>query len=1111
MADNYSKPVRGEQDQTWFWNVMAHQWQKRNLPIGEYRGTRGSKGGSRRGSHPRDGHSRSRDGDGRGAAHRSSEERHHGRGQASRPDQSGADFPPEVARERKQESGVEADRRGGGLKRAHGDDEELESARSNMPEEWEPYANSGTTVADRRFCEYCKRWGHTQGWCWDRAPSRKGSGKQRRRDAAYLDAKARSSWEPKRREASPTPVRDPPEDTKEEVESEPEEPDGGMVEPAEEKGKVNKKKLRDQQRSEQKIAEQLAAHRSGEAKQKFRPCHDPDERLVRRACARFFGSDGDDDIEMVATRLGTITATVGGVVTNECLFKAQVGLKLSKDEYRDMEGTERVKMSVSMTTEAEIDLPKKEYEKDPTMFLAKLTEKFSHAISYVLPRVQGILEGYHKGASVSELRLQFNDPNAVADKVKAMAVSPEETAARLKEIEALNARLLADKAAGEEVGGDDDSTKGGTVTGRASSVDEKSEPSCPGLDLVDVTGDEKETNLEPTMKPELLVDLEPSEGSKASSGAGSASLPAEPSGPEVSVGPNPREAASMTKAQKGSPNRDIGYGPLHGRPALDVSKAGATTKVLGELKFVYDCQEAGSQPVLGMFLYPEISRRRLVGFIDWAPVVDYWPSEEGRDKKGTVIQKFVHGPVSAATSSSKSRKAKGEKPYERACLPEGSLFVDPAMPGQSRDARLEVIKYGDPTQFEKLKESMAANELAKLAPRRYERLISVHRGGVTPPVMSPAVLKQMVQECLLLELVYYKLNQFSRREFTWYVRCTCCRVAFQMWSTCECGQEIEHLRQRDWRAMAAADSSVATHLQSSEHVILFSEYGERLTAPMGHCRPGMGQRHMRQSPVVNKSWYTYHGYRVDSPATEAAPLPTKEAIHDTMGRPEGLIPMVWEAARLRKISLHVMSPVEGDLFVNIGMDDIKALHAGVVYWGMHQLGSQYVNNGTQMPCIYADMGRLPATNDEYFDTFLGVRPSKGSEHPELALLERAMKKVHAVKNTAPSVSKKSKSDPPWDEPPLTTEELAAYQLPPATTLQSWYPVVRIELKNTSRVRAVDVNVCPVCCMVQIVNLEAETMTAWNLSIAEHTVTDAVAKAAAKFSAGGLCAQVDMVE
>ena len=218
MADNYSKSVRGEQDQTWFWNVMAHQWQKRNLPIGEYRGTRGSKGGSRRGSHPRDGHSRSRDDDGRGAAHRSSEERHHGRGQASRPDQSGADFPPEVARETKRESGVEADRRGGGLKRAHGDDEELESARSNMPEEWEPYANSGTTVADRRFCEYCKRWGHTQGWCWDRAPSRKGSGKQRRREAAYLDAKARSSWEPKRREASPTPVRDLPDDTEKRLE-----------------------------------------------------------------------------------------------------------------------------------------------------------------------------------------------------------------------------------------------------------------------------------------------------------------------------------------------------------------------------------------------------------------------------------------------------------------------------------------------------------------------------------------------------------------------------------------------------------------------------------------------------------------------------------------------------------------------------------------------------------------------------------------------------------------------------------------------------------------------------------------------------------------------------
>ena len=94
---------------------------------------------------------------------------------------------------------------------------------------------------------------------------------------------------------------------------------------------------------------------------------------------------------------------------------------------------------------------------------------------------------------------------------------------------------------------------------------------------------------------------------------------------------------------------------------------------------------------------------------------------------------------------------------------------------------------------------------------------------------------------------------------------------------------------------------------------------------------------------------------------------------------------------------------------------------------------------------------------------------------------------------------------------MTTEEWAVYQLPPATALQSWYPVVRIELKKTSAVRAVDVNVCPVCCMVQIVDLEAQKMTAWNLSIAEHTVTDEVVKAVAKFSAGGLCAQMNRIE
>ena len=59
-------------------------------------------------------------------------------------------------------------------------------------------------------------------------------------------------------------------------------------------------------------------------------------------------------------------------------------------------------------------------------------------------------------------------------------------------------------------------------------------------------------------------------------------------------------------------------------------------------------------------------------------------------------------------------------------------------------------------------------------------------------------------------------------------------------------------------------------------------------------------------PKLAKSGF----YHVDSPSVEAAPLPTREAILESMGRPEGLIPMVWEAAKQKKISFKDVREIE---------------------------------------------------------------------------------------------------------------------------------------------------------------------------------------------------------
>ena len=260
---------------------------------------------------------------------------------------------------------------------------------------------------------------------------------------------------------------------------------------------------------------------------------------------------------------------------------------------------------------------------------------------------------------------------------------------------------------------------------------------------------------------------------------------------------------------------------------------------------------------------------------------------------------------------------------------------------------------------------------------------------------------------------------------------------------------------------------------------------------------GRSMRHMRQSPVVAGTRYGYRGFSLDSPTLEAAPLPTKESVLESMGHVEGLIPAVWERAVKGRIRLHVQCGGKPQ-FVVVHASSIEALHAGVIYWGMEQTANQYKEVRDLMPCVYVDWCRLPETNADYFETRLGVKPTEEQPHPELDLLARAKQKVEALGREPAETSSKK---PGWAAQEPSPEEWAAYKLPPATRWQSWYPAVRIELKKDSQVRRLTKNSCPVCCMVQIVEWEADYLTAWNLSVARFGLSEEAQRSVAKFTGG----------
>ena len=107
-------------------------------------------------------------------------------------------------------------------------------------------------------------------------------------------------------------------------------------------------------------------------------------------------------------------------------------------------------------------------------------------------------------------------------------------------------------------------------------------------------------------------------------------------------------------------------------------------------------------------------------------------------------------------------------------------------------------------------------------------------------------------------------------------------------------------------------------------------------------------------------------------------------------------------------------------------------------------------------------------------------PCKDVPHPEQKLLSTVRDKLKTGKSGTQG----------WSD-----EEVAILRLPPATYYQSWYPVVRIELKPDCKIRKMDPEATPVARMVQALDEDSdEQMTAWSLRLAKMELTDQVRRA-----------------
>ena len=213
-------------------------------------------------------------------------------------------------------------------------------------------------------------------------------------------------------------------------------------------------------------------------------------------------------------------------------------------------------------------------------------------------------------------------------------------------------------------------------------------------------------------------------------------------------------------------------------------------------------------------------------------------------------------------------------------------------------------------------------------------------------------------------------------------------------------------------------------------------------------------------------------------------MPTQECVKQWLRRPDGLLPVVWQSLEKGKVVMSVARDGGSDAYVSTEPEAVKALHAGLIYWGIDQMSKKYTNTqsvqGDLLPAVYADYSSIPQTNDRYLEQYLRVCPSKDVPHPEQRLLKVVRDKLKSTKGGTQG---------------LEDREVAILRLPPSTYHQSWYPVARIELQPDCKICRMHPNVTPIVCMVQVLDEDGdEQMTAWSLLLAKLELSDRVRKA-----------------
>ena len=217
--------------------------------------------------------------------------------------------------------------------------------------------------------------------------------------------------------------------------------------------------------------------------------------------------------------------------------------------------------------------------------------------------------------------------------------------------------------------------------------------------------------------------------------------------------------------------------------------------------------------------------------------------------------------------------------------------------------------------------------------------------------------------------------------------------------------------------------------------------------------------------TVGGTWYT-------SCAQQGCPLPSKQTARESLGFGELLLPATWSL--LKDDSVRFANTA--GKWHQIGSDDVAGLELGLAYYNYKYSGK---NDYTPPTCRWVPWDDLPDTPEQYFDEFVGRRPTAEDPNPELELVE-GMDFGQGAKGDGPSAS---------------GSRFGAEGLPPGN-LAGWYYAVRIVLRQGNSLTKIVGSAEILICMYQIAVPSGEGLhDAWLMNatklVFRHELTELV--------------------